>query len=99
MEQFSPYVDDSLCVGQRRRQDKNERVILFLKMRPGQQLTKTLENDIQTAIRTALSPRHVPSYIFQVEDIPVSFSHRFLPLVFKPVFHSTLSTGKRLRLQ
>lgn len=72
MEQFSPVLDDSLCVGQRRTQDKDERVLLFLKMRQGQKFTERLEAQIRGAIRTALSARHVPAYIFEVEDIPVS---------------------------
>ena len=71
MERFSDVVDDSLCVGQRRPEDKDERVLLFVKMRPGRALTKALEDQIRAAIRQSLSPRHVPSYIFQIEDIPV----------------------------
>lgn len=72
LEQFSSVIDDSLCVGQRRSQDKDERVLLFLKMRQGQKFTAQLEARIRSAIRTALSARHVPAYIFEIEDIPVS---------------------------
>jgi acetoacetyl-CoA synthetase len=72
MEQFKREIDDNLCVGQRRQRDKDETVLLFLKMRPGHLLTPDLEKRIRGAIRTALSPRHVPKYIFETEDIPVS---------------------------
>lgn len=71
MEKFSTVIEDSLCVGQRRPQDKNERVLLLLKMRSGHKFTDELEKRIRSAIRDALSSRHVPSYIFEVEDIPV----------------------------
>lgn len=71
LEQFSSAIDDSLCVGQRRAQDKDERVLLFLKMRKGYKLDERLIGDIKGAIRTALSPRHVPSFVFEIEDIPV----------------------------
>ena len=71
METFSGSIDDSLCIGQRRPQDKDERVILFLKMRPGHKFTSELVTDIKTSIRKGLSARHVPSYIFEVSDIPV----------------------------
>jgi acetoacetyl-CoA synthetase len=74
LETFSSSVDDSLCIGQRRPQDKDERVLLFLKMRPGQKFTPKLVADITTAIRKGLSARHVPSYIFEVSDIPVRLS-------------------------
>jgi acetoacetyl-CoA synthetase len=71
MEQFSGKVDDSLCVGQRRPQDLDERVLLFLKMRPGHKLDPELVLSIKAAIRKGLSSRHVPAFIFEVSDIPV----------------------------
>lgn len=72
MEQFRREIDDNLCVGQRRQHDKDETVLLFLKMRPGHPFTPDLEKRIRIAIKTALSARHVPKYIFETEDIPVS---------------------------
>ena len=72
LERFSHVLDDSLCIGQRRpKLDKDERVLLFLKMREGQKLSPQLDKEIREAIRSALSARHVPKYIFEVEDIPV----------------------------
>lgn len=76
MEQFSNELDDSLCVGQRRPEDKDERVLLFLKMRPGQKFNDALVNRIKEAIRKALSARHVPAYIFEIQDIPVCLFSR-----------------------
>lgn len=73
MEEFSNKIDDSLCVGQRRPQDLDERVLLFVKMREGHQFTRNLERKIKERIRTKLSPRHVPREVFEVADIPVSF--------------------------
>lgn len=72
LEEFSKAIDDSICVGQRRQQDKDERVLLFLKLRDGHKLTPDFLNKIRTAIRTKLSSRHVPSFIFDVAEIPVS---------------------------
>lgn len=72
LEEFAKAIDDSICVGQRRPQDKDERVLLFLKLREGHKLTPTLLNKIRTAIRTRLSARHVPAFIFEVSEIPVS---------------------------
>ncbi len=71
LEKFQQYIEESICVGQRRPSDKDERVLLFLKMRQGYPLTKSLDEEIRTAIRSSLSARHVPSYIFAVDDIPV----------------------------
>jgi len=71
LESFSDEVDDALCVGQRRKQDPDERVLLFLKMRSGRTLTPALIDRIKSTIRTSLSPRHVPAYVFDIADIPV----------------------------
>jgi acetoacetyl-CoA synthetase len=50
--------------------------MLFLLMKPGHQFTRELVNaikDIKEAIRKDLSKRHVPKYIFETPEIPVSF--------------------------
>ncbi|WKT49550.1 ANL, N-terminal domain [Fusarium oxysporum f. sp. vasinfectum] len=65
-----PEVLDSICVGQKREVDINERVLLFVKIRPGASLTSHLKSHINSAIRDQYSPRHVPAYIFEVDDIP-----------------------------
>ena len=69
---FSAHIDDAICVGQRRPQDKDERVLLFIKMRVGHKLDAPFEEAIRAAIKTALSVRHVPAHIFEVKEIPVS---------------------------
>ncbi|EMD37673.1 hypothetical protein CERSUDRAFT_114316 [Gelatoporia subvermispora B] len=85
MDQFSDVVDDSLCVGQRRPEDKDERVLLFVKMRPGHTLSKALEDRIRAAIRQSLSPRHVPSYIFGIEDIPYTVNNKKIEIAVKQI--------------
>ena len=70
--EFSARIDDAICVGQRRPQDKDERVLLFVKMRAGHKLDPPFEEAIRAAIRTSLSRRHVPAYIFEVQELPVS---------------------------
>lgn len=65
-------VADSLAIGQ---QFQNEqRVILFVKMMPGVELTDEFKTRIKTALREKASPRHVPSLIVQIQDIPYTFS-------------------------
>ncbi len=69
--QFAEQVADSICVGQRRSQDNDESVMLFLMMKSGEKFTKELVNDVKTAIRQGLSARHVPRYVFETPEIPV----------------------------
>jgi len=69
--QFTHEIVDSLCVGQRRPQDTDESVVLFLLMRPGHGLTAELVGRVKEAIKKALSARLVPKYIFVTPEIPV----------------------------
>ncbi|KAH8896919.1 acetoacetyl-synthase [Thozetella sp. PMI_491] len=65
-----PELDDAICVGQKRQSDQDERVLLFVKMRPNSSFTSELEQRLKTAIRQRHTPRHVPKFIFEVADIP-----------------------------
>lgn len=69
---FSQEIADSICVGQRRPTDSDERVMLFLLMKPGATFTADLVDRIRKAIRSELSTRHVPMFIFETPGIPVS---------------------------
>ncbi|KAJ7693447.1 acetoacetate-CoA ligase [Mycena rosella] len=85
LEQFTSAIADSLCVGQRRPQDKDERVLLFLKMREGLALDDKLVAQIKAAIRGALSARHVPAFIFPIEDIPYTVNGKRIEIAVKQI--------------
>jgi acetoacetyl-CoA synthetase len=95
---FSKQIEDSLCVGQRRPGDSDERVLLFLKMKEGYRLSERLKKDVRDAIQKSLSKRHVPAFIFNVHDIPVSQVSLFFFSVTSLTLLSTLSTARRLKL-
>jgi acetoacetyl-CoA synthetase len=63
---------DSIVVGQKWQGDT--RVILFVKLREGIELTDHLRQKIILQIRTNASPRHVPDLILTAEDIPHTVS-------------------------
>ncbi|MCL4721269.1 MAG: acetoacetate--CoA ligase, partial [Gammaproteobacteria bacterium] len=63
-----PEVEESLAVGQRWQGD--ERVVLFVVLGPGHVLDESLADRIRQAIRSRLSPRHVPARIVAVPDLP-----------------------------
>lgn len=69
---FTDRIVDSICVGQRRPQDSDENVMLFLLMKPGQKFDQKIVNEVKEAIRKDLSKRHVPRYVFETPEIPVS---------------------------
>ncbi|KXN90980.1 Acetoacetyl-CoA synthetase [Leucoagaricus sp. SymC.cos] len=85
LERFSSVLDDTICVGQRRAQDKDERVLLFLKMRDGRKFTPILEAQIRDAIKTALSTRHVPAYIFEIGEIPYTVNGKKIEIAVKQI--------------
>jgi acetoacetyl-CoA synthetase len=78
IEAHFPEVADSICVGQRRPQDNDESVMLFLKMNDGYEYKEDLVNRIKNKIAKERSRRHVPKYVFQTWDIPVSDSGKML---------------------
>ncbi|KAF3770835.1 acetoacetate-CoA ligase [Cryphonectria parasitica EP155] len=82
---FADRVLDSLCVGQRRPQDQDENVLLFLLMKPGHQFQRRLVEEIKEAIRTELSKRHVPKYVFETPEIPMTINMKKVELPVKQI--------------
>lgn len=80
---FGAEVAESLCVGQRRAHDVDERVLLFLVMKPGkgEALSRDMVGRVKATIARELTKRHVPEYVFAVPDIPVSLGLCFVPVV------------------
>ncbi|KAM9446237.1 acetoacetyl-CoA synthetase isoform 1-T1 [Clarias gariepinus] len=77
-------VCDSLCVPQYNT-DGEERVILFLKLVQDHVFSAELVAKIRSAIRTALSARHVPAVILQTKDIPYTLSGKKVEVAVKQV--------------
>ncbi len=68
-------IEDSLCVGQKNpNMPEEERVILFVKVKAGFEFNKALVDKVKLMIRTNLSPRHVPSLILEIEEIPYTIN-------------------------
>jgi acetoacetyl-CoA synthetase len=73
---FPDDVQDSICVGQRRPSDSDEAVMLFLLMKPGRKFSQDLVKQVRQRIGKECSPRHVPKYVFETPEIPVSSAQR-----------------------
>jgi len=54
---------DAVAVGQKIDGGADERVVLFVKLPPGQTLSNDLEQKIRLEIRKRRSPRHVPARV------------------------------------
>ncbi len=65
----------------------DERVVLFVRLRPGLMLDDTLRERIRHLIRVNCSPHHVPRVIVQVADIPRTISGKITEIAVRDVIH------------
>ena len=80
-----PEVADSLAIGQNWRGD--QRIILFIKLAPGYQLTEQLRSRIAETLRKKASPRHVPAKIIEVPDIPYTLNMKKVESAVTNIIH------------
>lgn len=80
-----PAIADSVCVGQRRDGDTDESVVLFVVMVEGHKFTPTVARRLRDAIRSKLSPRHVPKYVFQTQKIPYTVNGKKMEVLVKKI--------------
>lgn len=80
-----PEVVESLVIGQDWAGDT--RVVLFVKLQDGQQLEEGLVKRIKQQILSNTTPRHVPSKVLQVADIPRTKTGKIVELAVRNVVH------------
>lgn len=78
-----PELEDSVVVGQSWNNDV--RVILFVKLAKGYDLSQALEAKIRADIRANASPRHVPAKIIVCPDVPYTLNMKKVELAVKKV--------------
>ncbi len=79
-------VVESVCIGQD--WDDDVRVVLFVCLRDGVVLDDDLQTRIRKVVRKNATPRHVPSRIVQIEDIPRTVSGKIVELAVRNVVHN-----------
>jgi len=77
---------EGLVVGQIWQGDT--RVVLFVRLNQNSNLTQDLINKIVTKIKIGASPRHVPSKIIKVNDIPRTKSGKIAELAVRDIIHN-----------
>jgi acetoacetyl-CoA synthetase len=85
-------ISDSLVAGQTWNMDK--RIILFVVLDPGLSLSEQLTQTINSQIRLALTPRHVPSKVLQVDEIPYAFNMKKVEIAVKHVLNRQPVTNR-----
>ncbi|MCB1218672.1 acetoacetate--CoA ligase [bacterium] len=80
-----PEIMEALVIGQD--WDNDVRIVLFVRMQPGQQLSDELQDRICKTIRANASPYHVPKKIIEVADIPRTISGKITELAVRNIVH------------
>jgi acetoacetyl-CoA synthetase len=78
-------ITDSLVIGQNWKNDV--RIILFVVLKNNRVLNDRVIEKIKNNIRANATPRHVPSKIFQVQDVPRTISGKKVELAVTKIIH------------
>ena len=84
VEQLDEVVE-SIVIGQQWENDV--RVVLFVVLQPGIDLDDVLQDRIRSTVREKCTPRHVPSKIVQVSEIPRTKSGKIVELAVRDMVH------------
>ncbi len=87
-----PEIADSVIIGQDWKEDV--RIVLFLKMANGKTLEDSLVQTLKKEIRDKVSPRHVPSKIVAVPDIPYTINMKKVEIAVKRTVQGEPVTNK-----
>jgi acetoacetyl-CoA synthetase len=79
------YVDDSLAVGHLRGDD--EKIVLFIKTKDDIVLNETMKDELSSNIRKNCSPKHVPSIILRIKDIPYTLNGKKVEIAVKNIIN------------
>jgi acetoacetyl-CoA synthetase len=83
---------DSLAIGQEWKGD--QRIILFVKLGSGKELTDELKQKVRSILRTRASPRHVPARIISVPDIPYTLNMKKVESAVTNIIHNRPVTNR-----
>jgi acetoacetyl-CoA synthetase len=91
VEQLEEVVE-SLVIGQK--WDNDERIVLFVRLRDGLELSDELRARITQQLRRNATPRHVPARILQVPEIPRTKSGKIVELAVREIVHGRAVTNR-----
>ncbi len=79
------------------RDDGDERIVLFVKMRPAEVFSSALADAIKLRLRERCSPRHVPWAVVAAPDLPRTISGKLSEIAVRNVLNGT-DPGNQLAL-
>jgi acetoacetyl-CoA synthetase len=78
-------IADSLAIGQN--WEGEQRIILFVKLAPGIQLTDGLKDAVKKTLREKASPRHVPAIIMEMPEAPYTMNMKKVESAVTNIIH------------
>ena len=78
-------IEDSVAIG--KIIDDEERIILFVKLKKNKILNPEFINEIKIMIKNSCSPRHVPTFIVQVNEIPYTSNGKKIEIAIKHIIN------------
>ena len=66
----------------------DSRMVLFVRMRSGIELTEEIRKAIRVRLREQATPHHVPKVIIAVADIPRTLSGKITELAVREIIHN-----------
>ncbi|MCP4913029.1 MAG: acetoacetate--CoA ligase [Oligoflexia bacterium] len=79
------WMSDSLCVG--RQVDGDVEIVLFVKLNEGEELTEERVVEVKKLIKAKTTPRHVPRYVWAINDIPYTRSGKKMELAINRIIN------------
>ena len=76
-------IEDSVAIG--KIINDEERIILFVKLKKDKVLDPKFINEIKIMIKNSCSPRHVPTFIIQVNEIPYTSNGKKIEIAVKHI--------------
>ena len=73
--------------------DGDTRVVLFVKMAEGVDLTEELVTQIKSALKRKASPRHVPALILQAPEFPRTKSNKLVEIAVANVINKVANNN------
>jgi acetoacetyl-CoA synthetase len=80
-----PEIEESIVIG--KKDNGDTRIILFVVLHDGYTLTDSLKKKINDTLRKNRSPRHVPSEIFAINEVPHTLNGKKVEIAVTKVIH------------
>ena len=81
-----PEIEESIVIG--RKNNGDTEIILFIVLKEGYQLKDELKTKIKKTLKEQRSPRHIPSEIYQVSDIPRTLNGKKVEISVTKIIHN-----------